>query len=96
MRNLIDRWRAQTAATTLTDYRRSMVLDAVAAIAIITYIVASHFGPPPTWAKMVYLVGIVSCGAAATSRRSWFSLACLAVLTMGAVEQVVTGAWVAR
>lgn len=96
MRNLIDRWRAQTAATTLTDYRRSMVLDAVAAIAIVTYIVASHFGPPPTWAKMAYLVGIVACGSAAGYRRSWLTLACIAVLTVIAVEQIVSGAWLVR
>ena len=73
-----------------------MVLDGAAALAIVTYIVASRGGPPPTWARMIYLGGIVACGVAASSRRSWFTLACLAVLTAIAAEQVISGAWLVR
>lgn len=96
MRNLLATWRAPAKALCLADYRRSMVFDAIAGIAIVTYLVASRSGPPPTWAKMIYLVGIVACGVAANARRSWFSLACIAVLTAITVEQVVSGEWLVR
>ena len=93
MRKLLVSWRRNAKPATLADYRRSMLFDGVAALAIITYIAASYGGPPPTWAKMVYLGGIIACSVAASSRRSWLTLTCLAVLTAIALNQVISGEW---